>query len=373
MSTRATATLNTESSLCLTCSSSLPPRRIKQGKGNSPYSDGDFFLTRCCQRPICPTCLSSNPRLARYDPCLRCLDGVGAVGGSSKMKAKGDALGAARTLNVDGSVRDEDVFVLGDDDADETDDDGLAEESHSTPPPAYTDSPSVADAAQAAHSDPAAGMQSPGDASAETSGSEATDVDAGTSTRSMPSKYYIQPRDTLLGIALKVGVNGHTLCRINNLPPSTLRTTPHLLHTRTYLTLPSSVTVPSQSAVESPEVAARRMRERAQARLQSLAKEPDWRVAQAYVAVAEVPDSAEDVKRKEGTSLRKRSVKACATSTSEAQETQDLEERVLDRYMDDNEWEERERRGGRNVTLQGFPYFRARPEAEKSRRSWWPW
>lgn len=81
------------SSLCLACSSSLPPRK-------------DNFLTPCCQQPICSPCLVSNPRLARYNPCLLCLAGV-------------DAVSSIKDNNVDGAVKDEDTFVLGDSDEDE--------------------------------------------------------------------------------------------------------------------------------------------------------------------------------------------------------------------------------------------------------------
>lgn len=135
--------------------------------------------------------------------------------------------------------------------------------------------------------------------------------------------------------------------------------------------LPPSVSVASH--ITAPrEDAARRARERAEARLQSLAKEPDWRVARAYVALAEEPDSADDTKCKEGGSLRKRNVKGGDVSAS-GSEAGVLEERVLDSYMDDSEWEERERREGRAATLQGFPYFAGQRHREKSRRPWWPW
>ncbi|KAH9063868.1 hypothetical protein EDB87DRAFT_1541379, partial [Lactarius vividus] len=60
--------------LCLACSSSLPPR-LAASLGQSP----ELFFTRCCGRPICPSCLTANPRLARYNPCLLCLGGMGAV------------------------------------------------------------------------------------------------------------------------------------------------------------------------------------------------------------------------------------------------------------------------------------------------------
>ncbi|EGN98874.1 hypothetical protein SERLA73DRAFT_136888, partial [Serpula lacrymans var. lacrymans S7.3] len=99
--------------LCLACSSSLPPRS-KHVVGNT---DNDIFITSCCNRPICPSCLSANPRLRRYNPCLSCLGGVDVVGTASGL------VSATKTPNIDGAVRDEDNFVIGDDDDDI--DDGL--------------------------------------------------------------------------------------------------------------------------------------------------------------------------------------------------------------------------------------------------------
>src|SRR6202042_2257232 len=96
----STSAVDFGNTLCLACSSSLPPSKSSQ-----------IFTTNCCNRPICPACLSSNPRLARYDPCLACLGGVGAIfAGNSKGKQI-----SGQNINVDGAVRDEDTFVLGDD------------------------------------------------------------------------------------------------------------------------------------------------------------------------------------------------------------------------------------------------------------------
>ncbi|KAF8975310.1 hypothetical protein BDQ17DRAFT_1268068 [Cyathus striatus] len=86
----------TIAALCLTCSSSLPPLKLASSSKNV------IFTTNCCQRPICPSCLCSNPRLRRYDPCLACLAGVDVV---SRNVVK---------RNADGGVRDEDMFSIGD-------------------------------------------------------------------------------------------------------------------------------------------------------------------------------------------------------------------------------------------------------------------
>ncbi|KAK0463226.1 uncharacterized protein EV420DRAFT_1161757 [Desarmillaria tabescens] len=283
--------------LCLACSSSLPPQKLSGSK---------LFITECCQRPICPNCIALNPRLSRYNPCLACLGGVGVIGarmGRNKLELA--------TTNLDGAVRDEDMFVVGDDDEDDE-----------MPPPAYTKS----------------------------SGSEAapleSDIDkpssAEISSTSGPPKYYIKRTDTLQGIALRFGVDGRELCRLNNLPPSTLSITPHLLHTREFLLLPPS-SHPKLKPSDS-EPTGRREIERAEKRLQVLTKEVDWRVAKAYVALADEVD------------LDDSKLKQPATS---------VEARAIERYLDDEEWECGE---GGPAVIQRFPYsdFGTKSESKRS-------
>ena len=132
------------------------------------------------------------------------------------------------------------------------------------------------------------------------------------------------------------------------MPPSTLSTTPHILHTRTSITLPPSAQAKfgGQSNDEDRERESRRARERAERRLQTLTKETDWRVAKAYVSLAEGADEAAEyeIKRKEGEEVGKKTGRSS------------LEMMAVDRYLDDNEWEERERREGRGVNIPRFPY-----------------
>lgn len=137
------ANIDHNTTLCLACSSSLPPLR--------PTPAAGVFKTPCCRRPICPSCLLSNPRLARYDPCLACLGGVGVVGA----RMKGNS-------NVDGAVRDADMFVLGDDEDDDRE----------SGPPSYSEALPL----EVSEAPPA------------------------------PLKYYINRRDTLQGIALRFGI-----------------------------------------------------------------------------------------------------------------------------------------------------------------------
>lgn len=138
---------------------------------------------------------------------------------------------------------------------------------------------------------------------------------------------------------------GRELCRLNNLPPTTLSTTPHLLHTRSFLDFPPSAQAKLQKSMSGPthaeekEREVKRARERAEKRLQTVTKEMDWRVAKAYVALAD--DDAEverlNIKRKEEGGAVRGNV--------------NLEAAAVDRYMDDDEWEAQERRAGRDVRI----------------------
>ncbi|KAJ7052593.1 hypothetical protein C8F01DRAFT_1261731 [Mycena amicta] len=249
------------------------------------------FTTPCCQRPICASCVAGNPRLTRYNPCLACLGGIAVVGNY-------------RTQNIDGAVRDDDTFVVGDDDDDNSNEDEpnaeLSPESYPVERPA-------------------------------------------------PDKYYIKRADTLQGIALRFKVDGRLLCQLNNLPPSTLNTTPHLLHTRTFLVIPPSAHThlqPCETRPNSDEERARevrRIRERAEKRLQTLTKEVDWRVAKAYITlVADDPASADEF------ALKQKELGATSSSTT-------LEAMAADQYLDDLEWEAEQLRLGRTPQILPYP------------------
>lgn len=130
------------------------------------------------------------------------------------------------------------------------------------------------------------------------------------------------------------------------LPFSTLSTTPHLLHTRRWLNLPPTA---QQVLPPDPKVLEAHNRERAEKRFQFVTKEIDWRVAKAYVALAE--DEDDSAKTKE-------SIEALSRP---ALEPRALEAKAVDRYLDDEEWEVGQSGGPH---LQGFPPFAA--EGEKN-------
>lgn len=143
-----------------------------------------------------------------------------------------------------------------------------------------------------------------------------------------------------------------------------MNTTPHLLHTRTSLILPASCSLSPEDThlVGSPSPS--RVAERAGKRLQTVTKEVDWRIAQAYVALAEDED---------GTVVKKEIPDYKRPSSNEASGS--LEAMAIDRYLDDTEWEASERRAGRGVSLQKFPFggFGGKDKSIQGGVFKWPW
>ena len=170
--------LSPGATLCLACSSSLPPRKV---------SEQSIYHTPCCDRPICEACLTKNPRLARYNPCLRCLGGVGVVRShSSPRSPRFPPTPDDVPKNVDGGVHDDDVFAIGDDiEEDDSEDD--------------SESRSIRKLAESS------GGPAENDTETQESGSLLEDDTL--STSSGPPKYYIRPGDTLIGISLKFGID----------------------------------------------------------------------------------------------------------------------------------------------------------------------
>ena len=135
---------------------------------------------------------------------------------------------------------------------------------------------------------------------------------------------------------------------LNGLPLSTITSTPQLLHTRTVLKLPPSVRPPSPPP--PPEEIREKELAKAAKRLHLVTKEQDWRVAKAYVAIAEMDSDGDDQK----------SEKPVLVSTARG-----LHNRAVDAYMEDDSWESNMRKGGYEARLSGFPYFGDRGQAPK--------
>lgn len=116
----------------------------------------------------------------------------------------GSAKAVARPQNLDGGLHDSEIYAIGDDDDDEEDQEGKlgtvpgdnSPSTPATPPPAYTE------------------LDDPLSQGANTQTNTLQDNDkppeqdeAHEASISAPSEYYIQPKDTLVGIALRFGVD----------------------------------------------------------------------------------------------------------------------------------------------------------------------
>ncbi|KIO34359.1 hypothetical protein M407DRAFT_64472 [Tulasnella calospora MUT 4182] len=342
----------TSTSLCLACSGTISP---------SASSDNKVHVTECCNRYICSRCLSKNPRLTSYNPCLACLGGVGVVASAPEANRK--------ALKV-GNVQAEDAFAIGDE-SDDDDDLSVKDDGGANDPGPLIAAPKVGSPSSdqgitgASNNETEAAAQPPTvDAKSSTDTADESRLRA-----SRNSEYWIKPSDTLVGIALKFGIDGRLLCKMNALPPSTLTVTPHLLHTRTTLVLPPTNRTPSPPPPDIQERLEQRAKERAAKRFQFVTKEVDHSIARAYVALAD-GNSNEDLAE-----VKKKSV----PDSSVGNAAQGLEGRAVDRYMDDEEWEAQQRAQGLLPKLQGFPFFNSigsstSAAAEKGagrRWSWW--
>ena len=190
--------------LCLACSSSLPPSKSTKDPSTAIY------ITKCCQRPICPSCISSNPRLSRYDPCLFCLGGVdlvGMKGPSSSQSQRFMNIPLPADVNINGEVRDQDTFILGEDDEDDENEQerqefsaGDGAMSVSSPPPPYQ---SIIDPWKEESSSP------PHETATLTSNpiSQAEEPSCSKPNNTRPYRYYINRSDTLQGLSLRFGID----------------------------------------------------------------------------------------------------------------------------------------------------------------------
>src|SRR5260370_32878673 len=104
--------------LCLTCSSSRPPEKRPGGSQNPSQIE---HITPCCNRRICSTCLTRNPRLRAYNPCLACLGGVDSVS-SRRPESSFRSLGPSGMVEVCG-VEEDETFIVGEDDESEDEED----------------------------------------------------------------------------------------------------------------------------------------------------------------------------------------------------------------------------------------------------------
>ncbi|PVF97266.1 hypothetical protein CPB86DRAFT_786067 [Serendipita vermifera] len=217
--------------------------------------------------------------------------------------------------------QDENAFVIGEDDDDQapanptTDHDGPSEANNESPK----------------------GVDSEGSTLIQPELGEAT-------FPAVPKKYWLAKGDTLHGIALRFKVNARDICKLNNLPPSTLSTTPHLLHTRSFIILPPTDRQPPPPPPDTEEREERRKQERAAKQFQFVTKEVDWGVAKTYVALVDDPDSsaAYGMKCKE---------------MGRPDSGSNRPGMAIDQYLDDLEWEREQLKAGVSPKISPFPFF----------------
>jgi len=321
--------------LCLTCASSLPPRAQASA----------IFRTKCCARPICPACLERKPRLAQYNPCLLCQSGVGASASGLN--------GSIRNGSVNELLKDADAYIIGtagDDSEDE-----------SPGPPAYTDGPATSEAPSSTSSLPSSPSPPP---SSDTTLASDTSQPASAG----PRTYYLKPNDTLSSLALRFRVPARVLCTFNRLPPAVLSTQPHLLHTRSSISIPApsgasasglntlvfDADAEEQESEETrKERERKRARERAAVKLATLTKQDDPDIVRAYVALAEGEAG-------EGGEAEYERIRKAKEAGRSAKDVVGLEGAVVDRYLEDDEWEADMRRRGLG------PSIKARQSAGKA-------
>jgi len=322
--------------LCLFCSSTLLPRQ--QGAYESRFPK---WSTPCCLQPICESCLARNPRLLFYNPCLKCLTGVGAL----KFR-KNPPVENLRVLEPNAGSHF--VIVAGDgsDDSDEGEDlrsSLLPHVGTSDPPHGMSNGTTIM--GEDGHA--AVSQKLPLHPSHTAKGSELlAQRRSGSSSNTLlasTSEYYIKSKDTLRGIALRLGVDARKLCVLNKLPISTLSTSPQLLHTLTILKLPPETKIPSPPP--SPDELRRIEMNRVGKRIQLVTKEADWRVAKTYAALTELDmdDPPTDIKEK--------------PLFKEINDSTSMAERAINAYYEDNAWEKEMRRHGAHGVIPGFPYF----------------
>ena len=127
---------------------------------------------------------------------------------------------------------------------------------------------------------------------------------------------------------------------LNRLPPSTIHTTPHLVQTRASLLLSSSPSPPEDGL---PTADRKRLaHERALVRFGRATKEVDGLVARVYVGLAELEEEGaiDEVERFESKEKEK-----VGNDGHPARPPPAVEDRAVNRYLDDAAWESATRAG----------------------------
>ncbi|ORY35041.1 hypothetical protein BCR39DRAFT_585968 [Naematelia encephala] len=301
-------------SYCQTCYTELRPSE-------------SVYTTPCCSSPICSRCITRNPRLKEYSPCLRCGDVRTDIGNRAIRDGR---------LRLEEARRSEHIgqFTIGDDDDE-------VEIGDEDAPPGYTSDP-----------EPPTKSDKATDTRARHGGAENEEE-----LQAVEVRHPVSRSDTILSIARRYAADPHEILSLNNLPPSTLSTQPHLLRTRQTLLIsrrlmPKSK-LPSSTLFSTPadkdyspyekkpehsdgnEDEARRAEERRVKRFQLITKTADPCVGRAYVGLAAAEESAST---SDGIGFGGSGEGMGGKKTHLPQEG-NRAERAVERFLDDDEWE----------------------------------
>lgn len=250
--------------LCLGCSSTVPA-------GSKPAS---IFVHSCCSKPICQNCLAANPRLATFCPICEHATSAFNKGPRYDVTRTGQTLfdldKALESMNGDGEPTSEPPaytenvdpaaqnrasrFVIDDEDASESIPDITVssksllslEQREALGPDILQCHASKSSAG--AELDTTVNCNSPfSQARIKLDPHHTNKSEAASSSSPKMAKagdgetrqYWLQKQDTLQSIAIRLGVSSNELCLLNALPRSVLSTSPHLLHTRSFILLPA--------------------------------------------------------------------------------------------------------------------------------------
>lgn len=318
--------------LCLACSSTIQPN-IKPAA---------IYVHGCCSRPVCSGCLDQNPRLRTFCPICEDAKAAFRKGPRSDVTRVGEVVFDANAaleseeLQAQDDVPpppysqakvDEGTFVVEDVEDEGTGDEAEARDGKmkkEARPALLTRQASKSAASaevdvapQTADTIPTSTSNTEGSSGLgafrrrvdphTTSSASAEASSSSRATTGETRQYWLRKTDTLQSIAIRFNVSSNELCLLNSLPRAVLSTSPHLLHTRTFILIPAaavekqlatnpdlmqSLNGPPQKSAKEKTLAARRT---AEARFRAtLAKgtgagetPADEKAARAYVGLAE--------------------------------------------------------------------------------------
>ncbi|OCF39223.1 hypothetical protein I317_06992 [Kwoniella heveanensis CBS 569] len=317
--------LSSSTVFCQTCSSEQTSSSIKQA-----------YITPCCSSPICQRCVTLNPRLREYVPCLKCGDPR-----TSELSGSGIGSGAAagrRLQAIIGAQGGEVVFEIGED---EDEDIVHDPDAVSNAPPKYEDIGYQGSSGYRAQAHPRStsrssldrdtsssrgsahdGQQIPSEDFREEAQNARKDDNASSSPQETPNeadaqhpdrseaekeretvevRHTVLKSDNLLAIARRYAADPHDLLTLNNLPPTTLSTNPRLLHTRKSIIISrrtvardrdaSSKDLQVQNTVTTgSEIDEAREKEKSLKRFQLITKSLEPGVGEAYLSLAQLDD-----------------------------------------------------------------------------------